>query len=166
MIQYLIDSTDIKTLGVYVSDSTGVLDTPKPKNIQKYNWREYHGSMVDLRNICLEERNIILKCFMVASSEADFVSKRNSLAALFSAGSLRLTININDISIVCGCYLSKEIAIKKCWRNGTMIGEFDLNLCNADPLDYVILRPDQPLILVDDFDTFYLTTDNNTLLTI
>lgn len=166
MIQYLINNTDFKTFGVFVSDSSGVLDTPKPKNIQKHGWREYHGSMVDLRNICLEERNIVLKCFLVASSEADFADKTNRLAELFSVGSLRLTINVKDISIVCGCYLSKEIQIKKHWRNDTMVGEFELNLCNADPLDYVILRPDQDLKLVDDFDTLYLTTENNILLTI
>lgn len=165
MVQYVINNKDFKTFGVYVSDSSGILDTPKPKNIQRYNWREYHGSVVDLRNICYEERNILLKCFVVGNSEADFVEKVNGFTKHLS-GSLKLSVNIGEVSIICGCYLEKGIEVKKKWRGGTMVGEFDLSLCNADPSDYLILRPDQPTILVDDNDTYFLITENNILLTI
>lgn len=139
MITYTIDNTDFKSLGVWVRESTGVVDLPKPKAVKSHSWSEYHGSVVDLREVKLEERVINLDCFIKASSPEDFMSKLNAFQSLLSGGFKRLQIDVTeDTTLIFDCYLSAAIAVKKKWSEHDMAGEFSVRLTEPEPLKKVI----------------------------
>ena len=140
MVQYLINNTDFKQFGVWVQESSGILDLPKAKEIKKANWAEYHGTIPDLRNIRYEERIITLKCFLVANNPAELVGNFNKFLALISGGLKRLQINVTaDVSLHYDVYLSSNISLRKKWSEGKMVGEFDITLTEPEPIKKVIM---------------------------
>ena len=45
---YSLNGKFFKDFGVYISDSKGLLDKPKPKSRKTYDWAEQHGRQIDL----------------------------------------------------------------------------------------------------------------------
>lgn len=139
MVHYYINNNNLKDFGVYVKESEGVLDLPKPKELKKFSFAEYNGSIVDLRNVRFEEQVITLKCFVAAESPSDLVQKVKSFSALCSGSLKRLQIDVTDeVSLFYDIYLSSGISIKKKWSDGKIVGEFDLQLTEPEPIKKVL----------------------------
>ena len=55
---YSLNGKFFKDFGVYISDSKGLLDKPKPKSRKTYDWAEQHGRQIDLSPAKYDEREI------------------------------------------------------------------------------------------------------------
>lgn len=139
MIRYTIDNIDFNDFGVWVKESAGVVDLPKPKEIKSTSWAEYHGSVVDLRNVRMEQRQITLSCYLKADNSADFTAKILNFEKLLFGGLKRLQIDLTqDTSLFFDCYLSDEILVKKKWSEADMVGEFQIKLTEPEPQKKVL----------------------------
>jgi PKD repeat protein len=139
-IIYKLDGNDLKTYGVYISDSAGLLSKPKLKNPLNHNWETYHGEVVDLSKRYYESRDITLNCFIKASSSAEFITKCNTFLALFDqSGTRRLSVTVDSSEpILYEVYLNDGIEISKTWGHSKMIGTFSLKLKEPEPIKKVL----------------------------
>lgn len=139
-VTYKLDGIDLKTYGVYLSASEGLLSKPKPKTSLSVNWETYHGEVVDLSKRYYESRDIQLNCFIKASTQSDFITKCNAFLALFDqAGTRRLSVNVDSTEpLVYEVYLSDSIDVKKTWSSSNMSGAFTLKLREPEPIKRVL----------------------------
>ena len=139
-IEYYLDGISLKSYGVYVSEAQGLFDRPKNKPLTKTDWAEYHGEVVDLDNIRLSSREIVLICFIKAVSILDFAIKVNTFLQIYSApGTKRLLVQIDvNNPLVYEVYCEDGITIRKKWSDGTMVGTFQIKLTEPDPVKKVL----------------------------
>lgn len=142
-IVYKLDGIDIKTYGVYVSASDGLLSRPKPKVNLQVDWADYNGTVVDLTKRLYEPRDIDIDFFIKADSQADFVLKSNTFLALFDAlGTRRLEVFVENEAtpkpLVYEVYLSESVSVSKKWSSTTMVGTFSLKLKEPEPIKRVL----------------------------
>jgi hypothetical protein len=139
-ITYLINSINLKDLGITVSESNGVLDRPKLKSPFQVDWPDYHGAVIDLTRKRVEAREIELKCWMKAAGKIDFVTKLNSFLDIFQAdGTQRLTISIHPTKpLLFEVYNESGVSISKRWNDELMIGTFTLKLKEPDPVKRIV----------------------------
>jgi len=142
-ITYKLDGIDLKTYGVYVSASDGLLSRPKPKSNISVNWADYNGTVVDLTKRLYEDREIEIDCFIKADTQSDFVLKCNTFLALFDAvGTRRLEVFVDNEAtpkpLVFEVYLSDEVSFSKKWSASTMVGTFSLKLKEPEPIKRVL----------------------------
>ncbi len=136
VLSYQLDGVDFKEYGVYVSESEGVVNRPKLKNMASISWDNYHGQSVDLQHKYYEPREITLSCFIKANSKNDFITKVSTFEQLFdNAGTNRLVIDVHPIKpLIYEVYCKDEIAITKKWNDELMVGTFKLKLIEPDPV--------------------------------
>jgi hypothetical protein len=142
-IVYKLDGIDIKTYGVYVSASDGLLSRPKPKVNLQVDWADYNGTVVDLTKRLYEPRDIDIDFFIKGDSQADFVLKSNTFLALFDAlGTRRLEVFVENEAtpkpLVYEVYLSESVSVSKKWSSTTMVGTFSLKLKEPEPIKRVL----------------------------
>lgn len=139
-VTYLLDGVDLRTYGVYVSDSDGLLSRPKMKQPNSMSWPNYHGEVVSLQKKYYEARAIKLNCFIKASDPTDFINKLNAFLALFDkAWTRRLTVSVEaNEPLVYEVYAEDGIEVKKEWNKSTMVGTFILNLKEPEPVKRVL----------------------------
>ncbi|PQL89775.1 phage tail family protein [Apibacter sp. wkB309] len=138
-ITYKFNGINCKDLGIVVSQSFGLTDMPKPKELLTANWSDEHGIEVDLANRVFEARIIKLNCYMKCNNEEDFISKSQQLNKLFlssySKGLVSLVIEFPySKPLVYAVYLSGEINHTKKWRNGTFFSTFTLEFTEPEPM--------------------------------
>lgn len=153
MIQYYINATSFESLSVHVSASKGIVDKLKMKEQQKYSWTEEHGDFVDLTKPRFEARDIILECFIEASSPADFITKMNAFWAQFEgAGTKRFMFIVDGIDkpFVYEVFAPENIDVVKEWNAGTMVGTFTLKLREPEPVKKVIKYTATSILLPTD----------------
>ncbi|MBV5348915.1 phage tail family protein [bacterium] len=139
-VTYYLDGVDIKTYGVYVKSSDGLLSRPKPKKRLSADWPDYNGELVDLSKKVYESRSIKLECFIKATSKADFQSKMVTfLSALDAAGTRRLMVVVDPTKpLVYEVYLSGDVDPVKKWSDTTMVGTFKLEFTEPSPIKRVV----------------------------
>lgn len=139
-LTYSIDGTDFKAWDIYVSESSGLLDRPKMKTPFSVDWADYHGTIVDLENKMLEDREITLKCFMKANGKIDFVTKLNDFLDVFSRPQTqRLMVDIHPTKpLLYEVYNEAGVAINKRWNDDLMIGTFTLKLREPNPVKRIV----------------------------
>ena len=146
-ITYYIDGIDFKDYGVYVSDSEGIVNRPKLKNMATVSWDNYHGESVDLNHKFYESREIILSCFIKANSKSEFISKVSYFEQIFDkTGTNRLMIYVNPYKpLIYEVYCKDEMAILKKWSDDLMIGTFKLKLIEPEPVKRILkyIRKDE-----------------------
>jgi hypothetical protein len=137
---YRLDGVDFKEYGVYVSDSEGVVNRPKLKNMATVSWDNYHGDSVDLQHKFYEPREITLSCFIKAESKNDFIAKLTAFERLFdNPGTTRLVIDVHTIKpLIYEVYCKDEISVAKKWNDDLMVGMFKLKLIEPEPLKRVL----------------------------
>lgn len=137
---YILDGVDLKEYGVYVSDSKGVVNRPKLKEMAKVSWDNYHGEAVDLQHKFYEPREITLSCFIKASSKNDFITRVSKFGQLFDArGTQRLVIDVHPIKpLIYEVYCQDEINVAKKWNDELMVGTFDLKLIEPEPVKRIL----------------------------
>jgi PKD repeat protein len=142
-IVYKLDGIDIKTYGVYVSASDGLLSRPKPKANLQVDWADYNGTVVDLTKRLYEPRGIEIDFFIKGDSQADFLLKCNTFLSLFDAlGTRRLEVFVENETtpkpLVYEVYLSENVSVSKKWSSNKMVGTFSLKLKEPEPIKKVL----------------------------
>lgn len=139
-VTYYLDGVDLATYGVRVSGSKGLFCRPKLKEPVKVKWPTYNGEAVDLRKRYYDSRDIELDCFIVASSDVEFISKANTFISLFDkSGTIRLSVVVDGSEpIIYEVYSAEGIDINKEWRSSNMVGTFTLKLNEPEPLKKVL----------------------------
>lgn len=150
-VKYSLNGHIFKDFGVFVSDSPGITDGLERKPVLQYDWAEYHGTSPDLRTPKFKERKFTLKCFIDAENwEQLFNVFKDFIREQFSkSGTQRLHIKpFDEDTLPYEVYLQDDIKLDKKFKQGKMVGTFDLNLIEANPIKK-ILKTDQ--------DTFKLS---------
>ena len=138
---YYIDNVDIKTYGVYVSSSSGLISKPRPKKRNAMSWPGYNGEVVDLSVVVYEPRSIKLECFLKAVSRDQFLTKINTFLALFDqAGTRRLLVDAGATKpLVYEVYLDAPVDPEKAFDSTEGVGVFVLDLKEPEPIKRVLL---------------------------
>lgn len=130
-IKYLIDGTDIATLGIYVSHGSGYVDGHKRKIAYRHNWLDQNGEDVDLTSFRKEARDFKLDCFVIGDTIEDAITKLESLLAIIDAAGVR-TLEIQYYGttkkITRKCYREEAVKVIKKFRYLTNVWTFTLQL--------------------------------------
>lgn len=139
-LEYYLDGTNLRDLGIRVESSSGILDLPKLKSPTSNDWADYHGKVIDLTDKRFDEREITLNCWLKASGKMDFTERVNKLYEIFRQdGTQRLMITIHPTKpLVYEVYCEDGIAPSKTWHDDKMIGTFTLKLKEPDPVKRVV----------------------------
>lgn len=140
-MDYYIDNYNFKGFGIYVQESTGVVDLPKFKPPTETDWAEYHGVIVDSEKTPrTEARTIQLKCFLKAENQVDFLTKLSAFQSVFmTKGLKRLAIILtNEVGLFFDVYMSDGLQVTKRWSDSTMVGQFTVTLIEPEPIKKII----------------------------
>jgi phage-related protein len=103
---YKINGTDISTLGVVVTDFSGLFDALEAKSVKTYEVASQHGVMVKNDGIRYKERVINLELLILAENAAQVISNIETL--MLSHSRIRLE-RINEFDVkVWDCVYDKE----------------------------------------------------------
>jgi len=140
-MDYYIDNYNFKGFGIYVQESTGVVDLPKFKPPTETDWAEYNGVIIDTEKTPrTEARTIQLKCFLKADNQIDFLTKISAFQAVFmTKGLKRLSIILtNEVGLFFDVYMSDGLQVTKRWSDSTMVGQFTVTLIEPEPIKKII----------------------------
>ncbi|WP_077417849.1 hypothetical protein [Chryseobacterium sp. JV274] len=140
-VNYDLNGHLFKDFGVFVSDSPGITDGLERKPVLQYDWAEYHGTSQDLKTPKFKERKFTLKCFIDADNwENLFEVFKDFIREQFSKpGTQRLHITPFDTeSLPYEVYVQEDIKLDKKFKQGRMVGTFDLNLIEPNPIKRVL----------------------------
>lgn len=140
-VKYVLNGHLFKDFNVFVSDSPGITDGLERKPVQTYDWAEYHGTAPDLRKPKYKERKFTLKCFIDADNwENLFEVFKDFIREQFSKpGTQRLHITpFDNETLPYEVYLQDDIKLEKKFRQGRMVGTFDLVLIEPNPIKRVL----------------------------
>ena len=140
-VKYYVNGHSFKDFNVFVSDSPGITDGLERKPVQTYDWAEYHGTAPDLRKPKYKERKFTLKCFIDAENwENLFEVFKDFIREQFSKpGTQRLhIIPFDEETLPYEVYVQDDIKLEKKFRQGRMVGTFDLVLIEPNPIKRVL----------------------------
>jgi len=134
---YLLDSVDIAaTYGVYVQKTKGSMDFLKRKGKTSYSWPDEDGEeyFTDAGDIFFEPRDIILFCFIKATSKANFFSQLNAFKAVLKSSGTH-TLKLPFLSSNLNVYFVAGGALNMLtgWNGSMMVGKFILKLREPNP---------------------------------
>lgn len=137
---YTLDGIDFREFGVFVSDSDGVLNRPKLKQLASISWDNYHGEDIDLNHKYYEPREITLSCFIKSKTRNDFIVQMSRFEQQFDKRGLhRLVIDVHPIKpLIYEVYCKDEISVSKKWNDELMVGTFKLKLTEPQPVKRVL----------------------------
>lgn len=139
-VTYYLDGVDLKTYGVYISKSEGLLSRPRVKPGIRTDWADYHGEVVDLSQRVYEARKITLTCFIYAENKESFITKANTfLDAMDLPGTRRLMVVVDPTKpLLYEVYLAEGVELSNAWSDDAMVGTFVLELVEPSPLKRVV----------------------------
>ena len=106
IMTYKINGTDISTLGVIVTDFSGLFDALEAKSVKTYDVASQHGVMVRNDGIRYKERTITLELLVIADTAASVISTLEGL--MLEHSRIRLE-RINEFDVkVWDCVYDKE----------------------------------------------------------
>lgn len=154
-VKYSLNGKSFKEFGVYVSESVGLVGLLERKDVTTYDWGEYHGSSVNLRNPKFKEREIEFKCFIRGIDwETLFTQFRNFIIKEFGKpGTQRLHIEpMGFRTLPYEVYMKSEVVPEKQFRDGEMFATFSLKVIEPNPIKIVLKT------LLDKFKLSYEST--------
>lgn len=140
-VEYYVDGVNFKTFGVEVSQADGLLDALERKEPLKVDWDSYHGEVIDLHRPHYQPRDITLECFIVASSNYQFVkAMRKFFDAFEKSGTARLTCEYtsNAKPLEYDIYRNDKVEVEKTWNDELMVGTFTIALREPQPVKRVL----------------------------
>ena len=136
---YSINGRFFKDFGVYIEDSKGLLDKPKPKPRKSYDWAEQHGKQIDLSPTKYEEQEIELKGWVEGDNWAEMKANFDTLLSEFDKkGLVRMLVDFGSV-LVFDVYLVDGVELKKIFKEGKIIGRFTLKLKSPRPIKKVFV---------------------------
>jgi len=146
-IKYQLDGIDLKTFGIYISASRGVLDLPSLKQPQKYDWPDYHGEIVDLEKPRYNTRSLILDAWIETKGASDSIGAMVVFAekvkgfyeAVTKPGLHQLLVFISpEKPLAFMVYMKDGMDVTKKWRDAQMFGTFQIKLEEPEPMKRVV----------------------------
>ena len=140
-VNYSLNGNVFRDFGVYVSESTNLVGLLEKKQINQYDWAEYHGISIDLQNIRFKEREIELKCFIRGENwEILFSNFRDMIIDQFSKkGTQRLVIDpMGFKKLAYEVYMKDDVKLEKTFRKGVMYAEFTLRMIEPNPIKKIL----------------------------
>ena len=142
-VKYAIDNFFFESGArkIYVTESKGLLDSPKPKEPFKVSYPNRDGEEVYFgtgNKMVFEPKQIELSCVIVSASAPLLISDFNALVAVFRGTFAkrlkRLYVQVDSgYPLVYDVYLSDEISLTKKWNDGQMVGTFTLKFTEPMP---------------------------------
>lgn len=137
LVTYYLDGVDLREYGVYVSKSQGLLDRPAIKERTKADWPDRNGVVTNHSKKRLQERTIVLSCFIKAEGQKDLVERLIRFNRLFDTdGQRQLVVDVEHprgpLVYMVDC--EEEISVDKTWSRSTMAGTFELRLTEDEPV--------------------------------
>lgn len=68
-IDYYIGGKSLRSMGVYVTQSTGYRGKPKPQEVKSEAWQGQHGEALMPSPLLFRSREITLECFLITDHE-------------------------------------------------------------------------------------------------
>ena len=134
---YTLNSLNLAdTYGVHIERATGLFDLPKRKGKTEHSWLDEHGveQYTTVQDIKLDARDIVLHCFIKASSIADFKTKINAFKlVLITAGTHTLTHSGLGLSWSVFAVDGFRLIPVSGWEKGQVVFRFVLPLREPDP---------------------------------
>lgn len=170
MIEYYINGVLFKDLNVFVKESTGLIDPPTLRKVEPISWADYHGAYADLENRTFEPRKITLKCFVTGNNWTDLYYNFNTFLSLFQQNGLQeLILNVpfgldsvhyaemNVRPLPFYVYLSRQTDLSKRIKDSEVVGEFDIELIEPQPMKRIFIAKGDGVEYVNDNQRFPIT---------
>jgi len=134
---YLLDTNDMaSTYGIYVQKTKGALDFLKRKGKTAHSWLDSNGEehFTGVDDIYFEPRDIILYCYIKASSKANFLSQLNSFKAVLKGSGLH-TLKLPFLEDTLDVYFKDGGTLEMLtnWNGSILVGKFILKLREPNP---------------------------------
>ena len=134
---YLLDGSDVAaTYGIYVQKTKGALDFLKRKGRTAHNWLDDDGeeAFTDAADINFGPRDIILFCYIKASSKTNFFTQLNAFKAVLKSSGMH-TLKLPFLSSNLNVYFKAGGALNMLtnWNSSTLVGKFFLKLREPNP---------------------------------
>jgi len=127
-LEYTFGTTTLSSLGIRISESIGLLDIPKIKNIMLVDLPMYNGVKMLDSTPKFDGRDILLHGWMKAASADLFNSSVQTLTGLLTSGILSLTVSGFTTPLVYTVICVDGATVDKKWRAETMVGEITIRL--------------------------------------
>lgn len=140
---YMVNGYYFKSSDVYVSSGSR-FEVPEFKSPEQFDWAEYNGLSVDLKNRRIKERKITLNCWIKTDNLKDALDKYNRLMEEFyKDGQQQLFIQFGDNNFVFMVYLNSKTNLKERIYDKQYVWEFTLELIEPNPIKqvYVVSYP-------------------------
>ena len=154
---YLLDGYDLwTTFGITIEKGglDDLLKLPKRKQSIEHNWMDEDGIDVDLSRTFLEAKDSVLKCVIIADTEADFWLHYNQfLSLLIKPGTRRFSVNVFNMEYQVyyrDCSIYQKLTAFK--NTGKLICRFNLTIRETVPGFLNV-----PTYLVDESNNFIIT---------
>lgn len=135
---YLMDGFDLwNSFGITIEKGglDDLLKLPKRKQSIQHDWLDEDGLDIDLTRTFLEAKESVLKCFIIADTEAEFWTHYNQfLSLLVKPGTRRFTVNVFNMDYYIyykDCTIYQKLTAFK--QTGKLICKFNLTIAERVP---------------------------------
>lgn len=155
--QYLLDGIDLWTnFGITIEKGglDDLLKIPKRKASIEHDWMDEDGLDIDLSRTFFEAKDSVLKCIIIAGTEADFWLHYNQFVSLLrKPGTRRFSVNVFGLDYYIyykDCTIYQKLTPFK--QTGKLICKFSITVSESVPG-----FQDTPTYLVDESNNFIIT---------
>ncbi|MFA6973991.1 MAG: hypothetical protein WC238_04630 [Parcubacteria group bacterium] len=136
-LEYTFGTTTLSSLGIRISESLGLLDIPKVKNVLMVDLPMYNGVRMLDSKPKYDGRDIILHGWMKADDANQFNTNIATLTGLLTAGIQSLTVSGFTTPLVYTVICMDGVTIDKKWRAETMVGEITIRLKEVNQILWI-----------------------------
>ena len=125
---YTINGTTLTSLGVYISESEGILDVPRVKSALIVDIPSLDGVRVLDSQPKFDGRNITLRGWMKAADADTFNTNMQTLTELLTGGVLTMSVSGFSSPLSYTVMCTDGVQVDKKWRDTTMIATIVIKL--------------------------------------
>lgn len=138
-VDYYLDRVAFKSFGVFVSDSSGLLNKPSFKEGFRNDWGNENGFDIDLNNRYRESKTITIDCFIRANSLMSCVTAYNTfLNEIDKKGSRRLSVEAGSLRLEYLVFRTDAVETKLHYDETNSVGVFKLKLVENMPIKRIL----------------------------
>jgi len=139
-VKFIIDGVDLKSIGVTVAKERGLTDKLPIKDSNSFNWKDQHGTQVDLAAPRYDVRTIELDCWFKATGTDAQLETQMTIRDLFNKpGTVRLRAEVATKPFIYEVYHPGQIDFSDGkWRSGPAFRSFKLTLVELQPIKKIL----------------------------
>ena len=137
IVLYSLNGLYFSDFDIFISDSEGLLDFPKIRENLGYTWDEYDGIQISKsKKPRFEPKEIRLKGWVEGKDLDDMNFKFKKILSEFKKSyTQRLVVEAFDQNpLVFDVILQGDVKLSKVFRKGEMVGFFELNMLEPNPI--------------------------------